>query len=74
MLLMGSDDTEICATFSPYDKRNATSKARHVADALRAMIEAKENKIPITWIKCCEIAVVKITTQLNKHAQFVRPN
>ena len=74
MLLIGSDDTEICTTFSPYDKHNATSKARHVIDALCATIEAKENKIPITWIKCCEIAVVKITTQLNEHAQFVRPN
>jgi len=45
MLLIGSDDPEIFASFSPYDKLNATSKARHVADALRELLTGTLNSI-----------------------------
>lgn len=57
MLLLGSDDTEVKASFSAYDKHSTTKKARHVADASRSMIEIKENNAAITWIKYCEIVI-----------------
>ena len=41
-LLLGSDDSEILKTFSLYDKRHIEMKARHVADALQALLGCTE--------------------------------
>ena len=44
MLIVGSEDDEIHASFSLYDIKNVTLKARHIVDALRALVIAVENK------------------------------
>jgi len=36
ILVVGSEDSEIRASFSQYDMKHATLKARHIVDTLRA--------------------------------------
>ena len=55
-LLLHTDDKEVRSNFSPYDIKHVGMKARHVADALKAMIHATTNNKPITWQQSCEIA------------------
>ena len=65
-LLLGSDDSEILKTFSLYDKRHIEMKARHVADALQALLSCTEKNIATTWIRCCEISVKKNYNQVKR--------
>lgn len=54
MLIVGSEDDEIHASFSVYDINNVTIKARHIVDALRAPVIATENEQQTTRLQCCE--------------------
>ena len=56
-LLLGSEDTEILASFTPFDRKHVTMKARHVTDALRELVAATISNTPITWLECCEKAI-----------------
>ena len=56
-LLLGSDDSEILASFTPFDRKHVTMKARHVTDALRELVAASISNTPITWLECCEKAI-----------------
>ena len=57
-LILGSDDPEIATSFSTYEIQHVTIKARHIVDALRSMINATNMSMPITWIQCCENAMI----------------
>ena len=57
LLLLGSEDPEICKTYSPFDKRHATLKDQHITDALIILHRDTVNKTAINWIQCCELAV-----------------
>ena len=57
LLIRGSEHEEILASFSTYDVKNVTSKARHIVDALRTLVFMTENKQQITWLECCEKSV-----------------
>ena len=41
-------------------------KARHVADALQALLSCTEKNIATTWIRCCEISVKKNYNQVKR--------
>lgn len=55
-LLLGSEDSEIMKSFSPFDRRHVQLKARHISDALQVMVNSYENDTPMTWLRCCIIA------------------
>ena len=57
MLIIGSEDSEVYASFSQYDKQHATLKARHIVEALRHLVIATENKQKTTWLECCEKSI-----------------
>jgi len=48
-LILGTNDPEISCSLSKYEKQHATLKARHLVDALRLMIKATTDNVPITW-------------------------
>lgn len=56
-LLLGSEDPEIEASFSLFDRRHVTIKVRHITDALSALVKASINNTSTTWIQCCEFAI-----------------
>ena len=58
-LLLGSEDSEIALSFSPYEKQHVYRKAIHVADALKYLVHYAGCDEAITWIQCCELAVDK---------------
>ena len=59
MLIIGSEDSEVYASFSQYDKQHATLKARHIVEALRHLVIATENKQKTTWLECCEMSIAR---------------
>ena len=59
LLLLGSEDPEILASYSNYDKFHVTTKTRHIVAALAALHLATSNDTPTNWIQCCEIAIAK---------------
>ena len=67
MLILGSEDTEIRSSFSSYDVKNVTLKARHIVDALRALVVATENKQQTTWLQCCEKSLEDNFFNLKEH-------
>ena len=59
LLLRGSEDPEILASYSTYDKSHVTTKTRHVVDALAALFSVTVNETPKNWLQCCEIVIEK---------------
>ena len=55
-LLPGSDDEEILASFSPFDKQHTALKACHIVDLLCLLVEDNINQTPTTWLECYENA------------------
>ena len=65
-LLLGSEDPEIMASFSLFDKYHARTKAVHIADALQVLIKHTEDNKSVTWIKCCEVAIQNNYNQIKR--------
>jgi hypothetical protein len=55
-LLVGAEDVEIAATYTDSDRLFVLDKARHLHDALRMMITYVEERVSITWLRCCELS------------------
>ena len=66
MLVVGSEDSEIRASFSQYSMKRATLKVRHIVDTLRAMVVATENGESITWIGCCQKSIELSFNQIKR--------
>ena len=66
MLVVGSEDSEIRASFFKYDKKHANLKAWHIVDALRAMVVATEYGESITWIECCQKSIELNCNQIKR--------
>ena len=59
LLLLGSEGPEIWKSYSQFDKRHASIKARHITDALICLHRATANETAINRIQCCELAIEK---------------
>lgn len=61
LLLLGSEDPKVLASFIPFDRSHVTKKAIHIADALQALVLKTVSGSSVTWLECCKISVKKIT-------------
>ena len=50
LLLRGSEDPEILASYSNYDKSHVTTKNRHVVEVLAVLFSVTVNETPINWL------------------------
>jgi len=46
-------------SFSPYDKKDADIKARHITDALAILVDIFKNEATTTCIGCCQMSIEK---------------
>jgi len=66
LLLLGSKDPEVLASFSPFDRSHVTRKAIHIVDALQALVLKTVSGSSVTWLECCEISVEKNYNLINR--------